>query len=152
MDCRKNVGRIWAAVHKFLATGEAIKVSKNYKGVVGKKAIRLIEEDLMGIDLKRRCNIRSLAQALNINKSTLHRFIKWGKIKRHTNSIKPGLTAKNKIQRLRWYLSQLQTPTIDRNPMFKDQYNVIHVDEKWSFMSKTSEKFYLAPAEGKPYR
>lgn len=42
--------------------------------------------------------------------------------------------------------------TINTIPRFQDMYNIIHVDEKWFFMSKTSQTFYLAPHESQPYR
>ncbi|XP_021725627.1 uncharacterized protein LOC110692853 [Chenopodium quinoa] len=31
-------------------------------------------------------------------------------------------------------------------------YNVVHIDEKWFFMTKNSQTFYLAPNEAHPYR
>ncbi|KAL3519040.1 hypothetical protein ACH5RR_021629 [Cinchona calisaya] len=40
--------------------------------------------------------------------------------------------------------------TISTNPMFMDTHNHIHIDEKWFFMTKTSEKFYLLPEENDP--
>ncbi|KAL2937387.1 Ribonucleoside-diphosphate reductase subunit beta [Bienertia sinuspersici] len=54
----------------------------------------------MDLPLRKRCNIKSIAASLNISKSSVHRLVKWGKIKRHTSTFKPVLTIKNKIQRL----------------------------------------------------
>lgn len=95
----------------------------------------------MSVPLKSRSNIRSLVKALNINKTTVHRFVKWGKIKRHNNAIKPSLTSHNKLERLRWCLKHIILGTINTIPRFKDMYNMVHVDEKWFFMSKTSQCF-----------
>ena len=35
---------------------------------------------------------------------------------------------------------------------FATMHNYIHVDEKWFFMSRKSEKYYLLPIEEDPYR
>ena len=38
------------------------------------------------------------------------------------------------------------------NSTFDDMLDVIHVDEKWFYMSKNTKKFYLGMQEHKPYR
>ena len=150
---RWTIGRLWKAVKNHLLHSQALKPTKNYKGNVGRKRIAVGDEEIMALPLRKRCNIRSMANALNISKSALHRQVKWGKVRRHTSSLKPGLTDKNKVQRLRFCLQELQTPTTNNQVIsFKDMYNGIHVDEKWFFMSKTSQNFYLAPTEMEPYR
>ncbi|XP_048494519.1 uncharacterized protein LOC125494769 [Beta vulgaris subsp. vulgaris] len=37
-------------------------------------------------------------------------------------------------------------------PIFDLLYNVVHVDEKWFFMSKVTQRFYLLSEEADPYR
>lgn len=37
-------------------------------------------------------------------------------------------------------------------PKFVDMYNVIHIDEKWFFMTKKTENYYLVPEEVEPVR
>ena len=34
--------------------------------------------------------------------------------------------------------------------MFKSMYNDVHVDEKWFYLSRESESYYLIPDEDKP--
>lgn len=106
----------------------------------------------MTIPLKKRGNIRSLAKALNVSHATIQRFVKKGKKKRHSNAMNPTLTATNKIMRLRWCLGHVIPGTINIISRFKDMFKMVHVDEKWFFMSKTSQTFYLAPQESHPYR
>lgn len=149
---RWTIGRIWKAVQKHLTHNQALKPSKDYKGKVGRKVMQIPDQAIMDLPLRKRCNIRSMACALNISKSSVHRLVKWGKVRRHSSTLKPALTVKNKIQRLRFCLQQLDPLTVNTQPAFKDMFNVIHVDEKWFFMSKTSQNFYLAPTEMEPYR
>ncbi|XP_074267443.1 uncharacterized protein LOC141590785 [Silene latifolia] len=36
--------------------------------------------------------------------------------------------------------------------MFKDQSNIIHIDEKWFYITKDGQRFYLSQTEPDPYR
>ncbi|KAL3510274.1 hypothetical protein ACH5RR_029675 [Cinchona calisaya] len=90
-----------------------------------------------------------MSTALGMAKLTLHRRVKEGVIRAHSNAIKLELTAENMKSRLRFYLSMIDPGTISTYPMFMDMYNHIHIDEKW-FMTKTSEKFYLLQEEIDP--
>jgi len=87
-------------------------------------------------------------------KSTVFRRVKEGAIRPHTNAIKPHLTEENKKARLRFCLSMIDQSTLHSNPMFIDMFNYIHIDEKWFYLSKKSERYYLLPEEeeSNPYR
>ncbi|MCL7027161.1 hypothetical protein MKW94_011355 [Papaver nudicaule] len=113
---------------------------------VGLKAKEFDWSKIPEIPLRRRTNIRSLAKALNILKSTVHRQIKKGKIKKHTNAIKPAFTTEIKKVRLEFCLGMIK-----ENMMFEGMYNVIHTDEKWFYMTKTTENYYLHPEEEEPH-
>ncbi|VFQ65353.1 unnamed protein product [Cuscuta campestris] len=102
--------------------------------------------------LRKRTNVRSLAAAIGKPKSTVHEWIKRGLLRSHSNAIKPYLTDANKISRLRFCLDQVEPYSMPIHPRFKSFHNVLHIDEKWFFMSKTSQKFYLLPDEADPYR
>ncbi|VFQ96364.1 unnamed protein product [Cuscuta campestris] len=102
--------------------------------------------------LRKRTNLRALAAAIGKPKSTVHEWVKRGMLRSHSNAIKPYLTEANKISRLRFCLDQIEPHTIPNSPAFKSFHNVLHIDEKWFFMSKTSQKFYLLPEEEDPYR
>ncbi|KAH7842117.1 hypothetical protein Vadar_001649 [Vaccinium darrowii] len=87
---------------------------------------------------------------MNMAKSTLHRRCKECAIKLHTNALKPYLTEENKKTRLRFCLSMVELSSLTSQPILKDMYNYVHVDEKWFFLSKESERFYLLPEEREP--
>jgi len=40
----------------------------------------------------------------------------------------------------------------DAEPKFIDMHNIVHIDEKWYFMTKNGKKYYLTPEEDDPER
>ena len=78
--------------------------------------------------------------------------IKEDAISPHSNALKPYLTIENKKARLRFCLSMLEPSSFNNNPTFKGMFNYVHIDEKWFYMSKESEKYYLLPQEQEPLR
>ncbi|GJQ94186.1 hypothetical protein Tco_0005325 [Tanacetum coccineum] len=82
----------------------------------------------------------------------MHQRIKEGALRPHINAIKPVLTNKNRKARLEFCLSMINPPLSSANPNFKDMFNVIHIDEKWFYMSKPSKRYYLVPWEEEPLR
>ncbi|XP_057771071.1 uncharacterized protein LOC130990859 [Salvia miltiorrhiza] len=75
-----------------------------------------------------------------------------GLIKAHTNAIKPELTAPNKLSRMRFCLEHIEYDRLLEKLQFKCMRNTIHIDEKWFYITKSSHKFYLTPAEAEPHR
>ena len=87
---------------------------------------------------------------MNTNKATLFRLLKSGAIRRHSNSIKPFLKEENKISRLHFCLSMLDESSIPHDAIFLGMYNIIHIDEKWFYMTKKFENYYLLLDENDP--
>ncbi|XP_047258605.1 uncharacterized protein LOC107876281 [Capsicum annuum] len=89
-----------------------------------------------------------------MEKSTVFRRVKDGTLRPHSNSIKPQLTEGNKKVRLQYCLSMIDQNTIHINPMFMNMFNYVHIDEKWFFLSKIFERYYMLPGghEPDPYR
>ncbi|GJV31379.1 hypothetical protein Tco_1391779 [Tanacetum coccineum] len=46
----------------------------------------------------------------------------------------------------------INPPLSSANPTFQDMFNVIHIDEKWFYMSKPSKRYYIVPGEEEPLR
>ncbi|OMO85689.1 hypothetical protein COLO4_21501 [Corchorus olitorius] len=46
----------------------------------------------------------------------------------------------------------LESASLTHDSTFKGMYNVVHIDEKWFYMTKKIEKYYLLPDEEEPYR
>nr|XP_033513608.1 uncharacterized protein LOC117278272 [Nicotiana tomentosiformis] len=147
---RSTVERIWQQTKLSVANGTPLNVSPHIVGRVGRKRIHVDINMVKEIPLCRRTNIRSLACAMDMSTSTIFRRIKEGAIRPHTNAIKPHLTEENKKARLQFCLSMIESGTLNSNPIFSDMFNYVHIDEKWLFLSKKSEKFYLLPEEQEP--
>ncbi|XP_049388575.1 uncharacterized protein LOC125864031 [Solanum stenotomum] len=147
---RRTISRIWKQCKSSVDNGTPLDVSSKLVGRVGRKRVEVDINQVKEIPLCRRTNIRSLAFAMNMAKSTVFRRIKDGTIRTHTNSIKPQLTEQNKKVRLEFCFSMLDQSTIQTNPKFVNMFNYVHIDEKWFFLSKKSERYYLLPEEHEP--
>ncbi|XP_028065655.1 uncharacterized protein LOC114268654 [Camellia sinensis] len=97
-------------------------------------------------------SVCSLSKALNFPKSTVHKRIKEGKIRPYSNALKSYLSRDNKRERLRFYLSMLEHNSLQGQPMFKSMYDYVHIDEKWFYVSKEVERYYLLLEEEEPQR
>ena len=67
----------------------------------------------------------------------------------HTSSLKPTLTEENKMSRMELALS-----FVDKNntSKFENMEDLIHVDEKWFYLTKDGQRFIIAADEEEPYR
>ncbi|KAL6575383.1 hypothetical protein OROMI_012668 [Orobanche minor] len=149
----RSVSRIWHEGKSIRSTNcELSMFSFKLLNRACRKRVEIDPEQIKSIPLCRRTNIRSLSKALCMAKSTVHRRVKEGFIRPHTNAIKPHLTDENKKARLEFCLSMVNEGTILTRPAIFDMYNQIHIDEKWFYISKTTENFYLACDETDPLR
>ncbi|OMO88922.1 hypothetical protein COLO4_20032 [Corchorus olitorius] len=144
--CKKTIQRIW-------------KQSKNTGDVrnrktrnCGRKRVQLDTTLVQQIPLAKRTTLRSMATALKTSKSALHRLFKIGVLRCHFNTIRPLLKEENKIARLKFCFNMLESAKLTHDPTFKGMYNVVHIDEKWFYMTKKIEKYYLLLDEEEPYR
>ncbi|XP_022042021.1 uncharacterized protein LOC110944677 [Helianthus annuus] len=148
----RTISRIWHDVKLQLQHGTVVDVSSKRANVIRRKRVQIDFAGISQIPLRRRTTIRSLAKAINVSKTTMHRRIKEGALKAHTNAIKPDLTDENKKTRLVFCLSSVTRSLSNGSPVFHDMFNVIHIDEKWFYLSKPSKGYYLVPDEDEPYR
>lgn len=95
-------------------------------------------EKIREIPLHKRSSLRSLAEALECTTGQLMRLIKKGVLRRHSSALKPHMTDDNMKARLRFCLSMLEESSIPFEPKFKSMHNVIHIDEKWFYVTKKS--------------
>ncbi|KAF0727833.1 hypothetical protein Ae201684P_004853 [Aphanomyces euteiches] len=70
-----------------------------------------------------------------------------GRLKKRSNSLKPYLTKDNKKTRLEFALSFVKP-----NQVFDRMYDVVHVDEKWLYLTKLIGKYYVYDDEQLPTR
>nr|GMD72821.1 Transposase, Tc1-like protein [Ipomoea batatas] len=127
----RTVSRIWKKGIACVANGVQVDVSLNLSGNVGRKRIAINPEDVARIPLNRRTTIRSMASALSMSKTSLHRRVKDGSLKSHSNAVKPMLTVENRKVRLQFCISMIDSSSSHNNPCFIDMYDRVHIDEKW---------------------
>ena len=58
----------------------------------------------------------------------------------------------NKKVRLTFCLEKLKQASLSTNPEFNEMFDVVHIDEKWFYQTKESERYYLLPEESDPIR
>lgn len=150
--CRKTVSRIWHKAKLQIDNGSNVDLSSNMPGVVGRKKVQINLSLVTEVPLRQRSNIRALAKSVSVSKSTMHRRIKEGVLRPHSNAIKPDLTHENKKARLRFCLSMVDRSLFSTSPKFYDMFNIVHIDEKWFYMSKPTKRYYLVPGEDEPVR
>ncbi|XP_058223181.1 uncharacterized protein LOC131332888 [Rhododendron vialii] len=139
----KIVSRVWQQGKACIANGSVVDVSSKLLGRVGRKRVQIELSKISSLEFKRRTNIRSLSKALEVPKSTMHRQIKEGLMRPHTNALKPNLSKEGKRSRLRFCLSMLEPSSLESQPFFKDMYNYVHIDEKWFYLTRESERYYV---------
>ncbi|KAL3519084.1 hypothetical protein ACH5RR_021673 [Cinchona calisaya] len=97
-----------------IANNLSIDVSSKALRKRGREAILLDPEKVRNIPLCCRTNIRSMSMAWGMEKSTLHRRVKEGAIRSHSNAIKPELIAENMKSRLHFCLSMIDPAAVAR--------------------------------------
>ncbi|KAI3928371.1 hypothetical protein MKW98_023972 [Papaver atlanticum] len=139
----RSVSRLWHDLKTANANGVMLDISS-----------KMIDLELIkSIPLRRRTSMRSLACLLNLSTSTIHRRIRDGNLKPHSSTLRPDLTDDNKKERVEFCLKMItEGMNVFRNPSFIDMYDRIHIDEKWFYITKTSQKYYLHAEEDEPLR
>ncbi|XP_074304590.1 uncharacterized protein LOC141639336 [Silene latifolia] len=149
---RKCIFKIWTAAKRQREHEVPINVRSKIKGKKGKARIPCPIEVIMALDKSKRTTLKRLGKAIGHSPSTCHRWVKEGVIKSHTNSIHPALSEDHKIIRLHFVLSKLVFDRILRCVMFKDMGCIIHIDEKWFYMTNPMCRYYIGSNEALPYR
>ena len=147
---RNTVDRLWKRGVASLQTGSVCMDVKHRKANCGRKKKDYFSklQQINKVPLNKRGTQRSTAASLGIPTTTLHRRLKEGALRMHSNTVKPHLSETAMKERSKFCKSFLRMESGD----FDDMKNVIHVDEKWFYLTKNNRKFYLAPEEKNPHR
>ncbi|CAO2834390.1 unnamed protein product [Amaranthus hypochondriacus] len=148
---KSTITRVFADIKNQMTMGNTIDVRSKKFGRTGPKPKVYSDAFLQSVPLYLRQTERSYAGALKISHVTLHNLKKKGRIRTHTCSSKPALTSDHKIARMKWVLSQINPSTANEDPNFVCMNHVIHIDEKWFYLSPDKRRFYLLPGEEDPY-
>jgi hypothetical protein len=100
-----------------------------------------------GLPFCNRSTVWLIQGAVGVSSSTIHHLIKHEKLLRpNASSGKSMLTDVNKMARLELCLNK-RGP----NGMYNTMYNRVHVDEKWFFLTRVTERYYLADCKPQPH-
>ena len=107
-------------------------------------------QGLKEIPRHRHKTYRSTAKAMGVSLNTVQQMLLQKDVCRiHTSSLKPTLTEENKMSRMELALS-----FVDKNntSKFKNMEDLIHINEKWFYLTKDGQHFIIAADEEEPYR
>lgn len=138
----RTVSHIWKRA-KQSSESDTVNVNHRRSKNCGRKRIQIDPEQFKKIHLSWRTSLKSLAHAIYMSRSTLHRNYQDGRIPRHNNPVKPHLKDSNKRTRVQFYLSMINKNGLPQDPHFVNMYNMIHNDEKWFYISKKARRCYL---------
>ncbi|KAH7867378.1 hypothetical protein Vadar_032684 [Vaccinium darrowii] len=88
----RTISAILQRANSCIAKGLTVDVSPNLRGRVGRKRVQLDINAISALKFTERTNIRSIAEAIHVPKTTLHRRVKDGVLRPHTNALKPLLS------------------------------------------------------------
>ena len=98
---RYKVQRIWQRAKECRAQGIPVDVRSRKPKRSGCKKAQIDLFEVLSVPLHSRSTIRSLAKAIGVKRSTLHRWFKKGLLRHHSSTLKPLLTEENKRDRLK---------------------------------------------------
>ena len=151
---RSTISRLWrqarrARKQSLIITPE-IALWNNSRVTPLKYSHAEFHQGLKEIPWHRRKTYRSTAKAMGVSLNTVQRVLLQKDVCCvHMSSLKPTLTEENKMSRMELALS-----FIDKNNMskFEDLEDLIHIDEKWFYLTKDGQCFIIAADEEEPYR
>jgi hypothetical protein len=134
-----------------LANSVPVIVCSLKKCRVGRKLIPVDLEALRNISLKERMIIEDVCTKLNMSEWKIQKYLKkvcLGATLVASNHTSLKLT---RTYRLKWCVDIIKRDLL-ADPMFKDLFDFVFIDEKWFYLSQKSEKYYLLPEEDDPHR
>ncbi|XP_057771054.1 uncharacterized protein LOC130990838 [Salvia miltiorrhiza] len=148
----RTVHRLWSNTKEKLQSGTPIVFTSTRKGVIHKDRKQHDVEKVKSLSILERSTIRKMAVKLEVSKSLLGQWIKRKELRPHTSAIKRLLTNANKIARMKYCLSNVVYDAAMSSYSYQSMHNVVHIDEKWFYMTKTSDRYYILLEETDPYR
>ncbi|KAK9748405.1 hypothetical protein RND81_02G054800 [Saponaria officinalis] len=145
----RTVCDIWKLASKPLLVGQKFDVNSRRIGNANRKRLLPNVEFIKKIDIKDKDTMYRLHIQTGVSVGTVHSWIKEGLLKPHSSPLHPKLNDVNKIQRMKHALQslvieQVEQETFDLNAIptteikFNERSHIIHMDEKWFFLSQTT--------------
>ncbi|XP_021856396.1 uncharacterized protein [Spinacia oleracea] len=125
----RTISRIWNTARRQKQAMRRYNLATLHHNA-DRKRIQLDIDELTKLAMGDKTCIRDLVPKLGITRGTIHRMIKRGDIKPHTNPLHPGLGDPNKIARMTYILGMLVGDTPETKTRYKPMYDYVHLDEK----------------------
>lgn len=133
---RFTVSRLWRAAKDQQSNGLAVCIVSKKLGRKREKVMQPNYIVLKGLDVCERGCYRSMVKKMGVSKSTLHRWGQAGLFRVFASFIKPSLTQDNKFLRIRFSLEALELDMVMNTLRYSTMHNIVHIDEKWFFITK----------------
>jgi hypothetical protein len=148
--CEKFVSRIWVRGGRGALCIQAVFADRR---AGYRKPLKYQKDEmhdlLRQVPVEARSTIRDSAAAIGIPKSTFHRYTRVQKFFRPASiQMKPALTGTHCTRRLRFVRDMVNEET----GLYWEQYDTIHIDEKWFFIDKVNRRCYLNDDEVAPIK
>ena len=151
---RSTISRLWWQAHgaceQSLIITPEIALRKNSRANCHKYSHAEFRQGLKEIPWRRRKTYRSTAKAMGVALSMVQQMLLHQDVWHiHMSSLKPTLTEENKMSRMELALS-----FVDKNntSKFENMEDLIHIDEKWFYLTKDGQRFIIVADKEEPYR
>jgi hypothetical protein len=113
-----------------------------------------VEEAISLLPTNKRQTLRAISAALGIPKSSIQMMHQNDNIiKKLNNQLKPVLTEHNKVMRVLYAIDKINDVNNNTGRMtFDPSLFEVHVDEKWFFLTKKDQRYYITESEKKATR
>ncbi|KAK9672664.1 hypothetical protein RND81_12G115600 [Saponaria officinalis] len=149
---RKTILVWWKRAKTKIKDGDMIHLPSARLGNINATRVFINKAKVMSLPKKNQASMDKLAKKLDVGYGTIQRWVKSGQLKRHSSPLHPKLTDANKIKRLIFSLSSTYVDMNLNVIKFKDMSQQVHIDEKWFYITKTTESYYILPEEEESYR
>ena len=154
---RSTISRVWKGARVTRATGiiHSPEFSRKLsaRGRRPKFSPSTIRSRVKALPLMARNTRQNLSLALKVSHTTVNSWVKEGILQSHRNMLKPTLTEQNKLSCLLMATSFIKEKEGKEGEYeYKDMYDLVHVDEKWFYLSQDRQRFVLTDDEKNPHR
>ncbi|KAK9733070.1 hypothetical protein RND81_04G041600 [Saponaria officinalis] len=148
---RKTISILWRRATKERPLDESLNVKSKRFGNTNKKRIMPNLDYIKSLKFSERSTIERLSLKTGVSVGTVHSWVVNGFLKPHSSPLHPQLTDQNKVNRMKFCINSL---IVDQSAAitFKDMRKIVHIDEKWFYLSRTNHKYYVVEGEELPYR
>ncbi|KAK9668941.1 hypothetical protein RND81_13G097300 [Saponaria officinalis] len=147
----RTISDIWKLENKPRLVSEMLDVKSKIIGNKNRKRILPDIEHIKTLEWGQRDTMERVTENTGVSVGTVQSWVCEGLLKPHSSPLHPQLTDANKYHRLKHALKYLNAMPITKIK-FAEMSNIIHMDEKWFYITYDGHKFYVVDREELPYR